>query len=60
MQEANEIKARKLTAPVDPRPFDWAPVASSAPAATTAPAQAEMSKGEPAAAPAATAAPATQ
>ncbi|KAL4440111.1 hypothetical protein ABPG75_003112 [Micractinium tetrahymenae] len=57
-QEANEIKARKVTAPVDPRPFDWAPTPSSAPApaATTAPAQADMSKGEPAAAPAAPAA----
>lgn len=59
-QEANEIKARKLTAPVDPRPFDWAPVASSAPAATTAPAQAEMSKSEPVVVPAAPAAATTQ
>lgn len=55
-QDANEIRARKVSAPLDPRPFDWAPVPgamggpAAAPAATTtAPAQAEMTKEAPAA-----------
>jgi Cys-rich protein (TIGR01571 family) len=61
-QDANEIRARKLSAPLDPRPFDWAPVPgamggpAAAPTTTTAPAQAEMTKE--AAAPAVPAAPA--
>ena len=40
------LQARKLTAPVDPRPFEWAPVpaTTAAPAHTTAPAQEQMSK----------------
>lgn len=56
-QETNEIRARKVTSPLDPRDFDWAPTKTgllapkpaTATTTTTAPAPAEMSKDVPAA-----------
>lgn len=63
-QEANEIKARKVGAPLDPRPFEWGPASSTpappaAPVVTAAPVQAEMSKETAPAAPAAMSLPVT-
>ncbi|KAL4853391.1 Protein PLANT CADMIUM RESISTANCE 6 [Chlorella vulgaris] len=43
-QESNELRTRNVTTPLDPRPFDWAPVP---PTATVAPVQAEMKKDAP-------------
>lgn len=43
-QDAREINSRNPGAPIKPSEFDWVPSKNDAPAATTAPAQAEMAK----------------